>query len=100
MPFRVILTAFGKLKGDWKKCRDECKELALIEPVCEGILQLFCQTIILYIVLGPGEDRNSIERPIDFSHVLFHDKWDYIFYPILLTTSILTVGTSFAKESI
>ena len=46
--------AFGKLPGDWELYMDESKMLASIEPVTEGIMQLFCQTIILYIVNGPG----------------------------------------------
>ena len=37
--------AFGKLPGDWELYRDESKMLAAIEPVTEGIMQLFCQTI-------------------------------------------------------
>ena len=45
--FRVVLIAFGKIPGDWEHYRDESKMLAAIEPVTEGIMQLFCQTVIL-----------------------------------------------------
>ena len=45
--------AFGLLAGDWEHYRDETMMLAAIEPVSEGIMQLFFQTIILSIVNGP-----------------------------------------------
>ena len=44
----------------------------MIEPVTEGILQLFSQTIILYIILGPGE----VDHGITF--ILFLVFIDYI----------------------
>ena len=43
------------IPGDWDRDQSELQKLNMIEPVTEGILQLFSQTIILYIVLGPGE---------------------------------------------
>ena len=95
--FRVVLIAFGKIPGDWEHYRDESKMLAAIEPVTEGIMQLFCQTIILYIVSGPGEDLNN-HRPVDFRHLLYgEDAWSQILYMCLLATSLTSVGTSLAK---
>ena len=95
--FRVVLIAFEKIPGDWEHYRDESKMLAAIEPVTEGIMQLFCQTIILYIVSGPGEDLNN-HRPVDFRHLLYgQDVWSKILYMCLLATSLTSVGTSLAK---
>ena len=51
----MILTGFKLIPGDWDRDQSELQKLNMIEPVTEGILQLFSQTIILYIVLGPGE---------------------------------------------
>ena len=97
--FRVVLIAFGKLPGDWEHHRDETKMLASIEPVIEGYMQLFFQTIILNIVNGPGEDENH-SRLIDFRHLLYDDDvWSKIMYIFLLATSLTSVGTSLAKVS-
>ena len=90
--------AYGKLPGDWEQYRDESKMLVAIEPVTEGIMQLFCQTIILYIVNGPGEDAKH-HRPIDFRHLVYDDDWSKILYMCLLATSLTSVGTSLAKVS-
>ena len=95
--FRVVLIAFGKLPGDWEHYRDESKMLAAIEPVTEGIMQLFFQTIILYIVSGPGVDDKQ-NRPVDFRHLLYgEDIRSQILYMCLLATSLTSVGTSLAK---
>ena len=42
------------MEGDWEARRDSAAKINLIEPVLEGILQLFFQSIILYIIYGPG----------------------------------------------
>ena len=62
--------AYGKLPGDWEQYRDESKMLVAIEPVTEGIMQLFCQTIMLYIVFGPGEDKKH-NRPVPVTYNLY-----------------------------
>ena len=54
MNFRTILTGLGLMEGDWEVRRDSAAKINLIEPVLEGILQLFFQSIILYIIYGPG----------------------------------------------
>ena len=54
MNFRTILTGLGLMEGDWEARRDSAAKINLIEPVLEGILQLFFQSIILYIIYGPG----------------------------------------------
>lgn len=47
--------AYGKIEGDWQLDMEKSRVLAMIEPVTEGIMQLFIQIVILYIVNGPGE---------------------------------------------
>ena len=55
--FRTIMTGLGYIQGDWKVYRDRTKQINLIEPVLEGVMQLFFQSVILYIVYGPGTSR-------------------------------------------
>ena len=55
--FRTILTGVGYLEGNWKVCRDRAQKVNIIEPVLEGVMQLFFQSIILYIVYGPGTSK-------------------------------------------
>ena len=43
----------GYQEGDWNIAREKAKQINIIEPVVEGVMQLFFQTIILYIVYGP-----------------------------------------------
>ena len=33
------------------------RKINLIEPVVEGVLQLFFQSIIIYVAVGPGEGQ-------------------------------------------
>ena len=47
------------LPGDWEEKRKANLRLSMIEPVAEGMFQLFCQGIILYIVIGPGENMDN-----------------------------------------
>ena len=46
-------------QGDWEKYHKESKDLYVIEPVIESLLQLLVQSILLYVVLGPGESNTS-----------------------------------------
>ena len=47
-------------QGDWRKHhRDNKDSLYVIEPVIESLLQLLVQSILLYVVLGPGDENNS-----------------------------------------
>ena len=48
------MTGLDYLEGNWKVYRDMAKKINMIEPVLEGVMQLFFQSIILYIVYGPG----------------------------------------------
>ena len=51
------MTGLGYIQGDWKVYRDRTKQINLIEPVLEGVMQLFFQSVILYIVYGPGTSK-------------------------------------------
>ena len=35
------------------------RKINIIEPVVEGVLQLFFQSIIIYIAVGPGESESG-----------------------------------------
>ena len=59
---RTILTGLGLLSDDsWEQNRRVNMRLGQIEPVAEGMFQLICQCIILYIVIGPAESKNDGE---------------------------------------
>ena len=61
------MTGLGYLEGNWKVYRDMAKKINMIEPVLEGVMQLFFQSIILYIVYGPGTSGvQSIFQNINF----------------------------------
>ena len=55
--FRTVLTGLGFLGGNWERIKEKCKEVNLIEPVVEGVTQLFFQSIIIYIIHGPGTSK-------------------------------------------
>ena len=44
----------GFLEGNWEAFKEHSAKVHLIEPVLEGVLQMFFQYIILYIIYGPG----------------------------------------------
>ena len=44
----------GFLEGNWETFKEQSAKVHLIEPVLEGVLQMFFQYIILYIIYGPG----------------------------------------------
>ena len=98
------MTAYGKVRGDWRRYRDESKTLVLIEPVTEGIIQLFCQTVILYVVGGPGEYPDEKEGKkfnlLDLHDLIYNDNWTKVLYVLLLASSLVSVGTSFVKVMI
>ena len=47
----------GLVGGDWEKYQEESKKIYILEPVAEGIFQLFVQSIIIYVMWGTGEKR-------------------------------------------
>ena len=51
---RTMLIGAGFLEGNWEAFKKHSAKIHLIEPVLEGVLQLFFQFIILYIIYGPG----------------------------------------------
>ena len=56
---RVILINQDYLNGDFKEIEKRARKVILIEPVIEGLLQLFVQSVILYIIFGPGENNHN-----------------------------------------
>ena len=54
------------------------------------------QTIILYIVIGPGETYDH-KVPVDLRHLVYDDSWSRLLYLALLATSVVSVGISFSK---
>ena len=54
------MIGWGVLPGSWEAARDKARRINLIEPVVEGIIQLFFQSIILYIVIGPTADNGMV----------------------------------------
>ena len=56
-------------QGDWKKYHKESKDLYVIEPVIESLLQLLVQSILLYVVLGPGESNTSASEDDTIAHI-------------------------------
>ena len=65
----------GWMNGDWKAEENKTRGINLIEPVVEGTLQLFVQSILLYIVIGPGETwkHDDYSRPFDLSSLLYSE---------------------------
>ena len=51
---RTIMIGAGFLEGNWAAFKEHSAKVHLIEPVLEGVLQMFFQYIILYIIYGPG----------------------------------------------
>ena len=69
----------------------------MIEPVSEGVMQFFCQTIILYMIAGPADSKES-ENFIDLSSLAFDESLSSkVLYLSLLFSSLLTVCSSLAR---
>ena len=87
----------GLLPGNWVEAEKKTRKINLIEPVVEGILQLFFQSIVLYIVIGPSELTGKLEnksarsnRPIDLSTILYTESLtSRIFYCLFLISTII-----------
>ena len=80
----------GWMKGDWKAAEKKTRTINLIEPVVEGTLQLFVQSILLYIVNGPGETMYATRysRPLDLSSILYSKSYlSRIFYSFSFTST-------------
>ena len=114
--FRTVLTGLGFLGGNWERIKEKCKEVNLIEPVVEGVTQLFFQSIILYIIHGPGTSKihckyqnliyenlvlpnKCLARPFDLRSLLTSSSPSpyFNFYFVLLLSTIISVGVSFAR---
>ena len=88
---------YGWLPGDWLEDHQTTKIVQMIEPVSEGVMQFFCQTIILYMIAGPSEN-NKPERLIDLSSLAFDESLSSkVLYLSLLSSSLITVCSSLAR---
>ena len=88
---------YGWLPGDWKEDHQTTKIVHMIEPVSEGVMQFFCQTIILYITAGPADGIKS-ENLIDLSSLAFDESLSSkVLYLSLLSSSLITVCSSLAR---
>ena len=61
----------GFLEGNWNDFKERSAKVHLIEPVMEGVLQLFFQYIILYIIYGPGTSSAYGKQILDLV-LIFH----------------------------
>ena len=88
---------YGWMSGDWREDHETTKIVQMIEPVSEGVMQFFCQTIILYMIAGPGESNQS-EKMIDLSSLAFDTSLtSKVLYLSLLSSSLITVCSSLAR---
>ena len=89
---------YGWMSGDWREDHETTKIVQMIEPVSEGVMQFFCQTIILYIIAGPGESRKFSEKSIDLSSLAFDSSLSSkLLYLLLLSSSLTTLCSSLAR---
>ena len=94
---RILLMGYGWLPGDWREDHQTTKIVHMIEPVSEGVMQFFCQTIILYMIAGPAE-RKKTEMLIDLSSLAFDESLSSkVLYLSLLSSSLITVCSSLAR---
>ena len=57
-----MLIGAGFLKGNWEAFKEKSVKVNLIEPVLEGVMQMFFQFIILYVIYGPGTSHAQSEQ--------------------------------------
>ncbi len=57
-----MLIGAGFLEGNWEAFKKKSVKVNLIEPVLEGVMQLFFQYIILYMIYGPGTSSAQSEE--------------------------------------
>ena len=94
---RTLGMGYGWLAGDWLEDHQTTKMVQMIEPVSEGVMQFFCQTIILYMIAGPADSKNS-EMMIDLSSLAFDESLSSkVLYLSLLSSSLITVCSSLAR---
>ena len=94
---RTICMGYGWLPGDWREDHQTTKIVHMIEPVSEGVMQFFCQTIILYMIAGPADSKKT-EKMIDLSSLAFDESLSSkVLYISLLSSSLITVCSSLAR---
>ena len=71
------MIGWGVLPGSWEAARDKARRINLIEPVVEGIIQLFFQSIILYIVIGPTADNGMVIVSLSHYLIRYIGNWSH-----------------------
>ena len=57
---KTLLIGVGVIKGDWKSSHEKYKkQVYLLEPVVESLLQFLVQSVLAYIVLSPDSEVSS-----------------------------------------
>ena len=57
---KTLLMGTGVIKGNWKSSHKRYKkQVYLLEPVAESLLQFLVQSVLAYIVLGPGDSSKA-----------------------------------------
>ena len=111
MEFSII---FFYILNEGFPIKGRATKVNLIEPVLEGSVQLFFQSIILYMIYGPGSSKvqsilvvtkqfshlrmNVLGRPFDLRSLLASSNNSVpYFYFLLLTSTVISVGISHAR---
>ena len=84
----------GFLEGNWNDFKERSAKVQLIEPVIEGVLQLFFQYIILYIIYGPGTS-SAYGKQISDLMLIFHPlvfKVDLLIYHIYFLFLLMLIS--------
>ena len=93
--FRTILVAVGFLDGNLVAMKKQAEKVLLFEPILEGVMQMFFQFIILYIIFGPGTSSYQSEQVSKYCNNTFYHLpfklvlWIYHFYCLLPMTHFL-----------
>ena len=92
---RTIMIGAGFLEGNWNDFKERSAKVQLIEPVIEGVLQLFFQYIILYIIYGPGTSSVYGKQISDFLMQIFHPlvfKVDLLIYHLYFLFLLMLIS--------
>ena len=84
----------GFLEGNWNDFKERSAKVHLIEPVMEGVLQLFFQYIILYIIYGPGTS-SVYGKQISDLMLIFHPlvfKVDLLIYHLYFLFLLMLIS--------
>ena len=93
--FRTILVGAGFLEGNFAAIKKQAEKVLLLEPILEGVMQMFFQFIILYIIFGPGTSSFRSEQVSKYCNNTLYllpfklVLWTYHLYCLLQMTHFL-----------